>query len=70
VEDQVNALERNKLIIRLHNDITAVVGYMDLNKPELALKWAMQALEHLRPLVQDSVEELRLVHAKLGESVQ
>jgi len=66
----VNALERNKLIIRLHNDITAVVGYMDLNKPELALKWAMQALEHLRPLVQDSVEELRLVHAKLGESVQ
>lgn len=66
----MNALERNKLIIRLHNDITAVVGYMDLNKPELALKWAMQALEHLQPLVQDSVEELRLVHAKLGESVQ
>lgn len=65
----MNALERNKLIIRLHNDITAVVGYMDLNKPELALKWAMQALEHLQPLVQDSVEELRLV-AKLGESVQ
>ena len=66
----MNALERNKLIIRLHNDITAVVGYMDLNKPELALKRAMQALEHLQPLVQDSVEELRLVHAKLGESVQ
>jgi len=66
----VNALERNKLIIRLHNDIAAVVGYLDLNTPELALKWAMQAMQHLQPLVHDSVEELRLVQAKLGESVQ
>lgn len=56
----MTASERHDLLMKLNNYISATVGCLELGKPELAHKYAVQAMEYLQPLMIASCYEIKI----------